>query len=222
MARHRIDLEPPAAQDEAATERQPAIDADVAGPPESSPEQVLAETPDARDIAAELTAPPRRPLPWLTLALCGGVVAALAFTAGAWVQKGQGGGSAGGATGFARAGAAARAGAGSGSGVRTGGAGGGLTVGTVKLVDGSVIYLTDVQGDIVKVTTTGATQVSESVTGKVGDLRPGQTVSVRGSQGAGGDVAATSVVEGGLAGLGFGGGGGGGGSTGARGSAGTP
>src|SRR6476469_4375897 len=33
------------------------------------PEDVLAEPPDARDVSAELAAPPRRRLPWLTLLL---------------------------------------------------------------------------------------------------------------------------------------------------------
>ncbi|WP_333766586.1 hypothetical protein, partial [Streptomyces sp. IBSBF 2435] len=57
------------------------------GPPAQSPEDVLAEPPDARDISAELAAPPRRKLPWLTLLLSAGVVAVAAFTGGALVEK---------------------------------------------------------------------------------------------------------------------------------------
>ena len=139
------------------------------------PEDILAEPPDARDISAELSAPPRRSLPWLTLLLSGGVVAAAAFTGGALVEKNhvQNNPAAAGRGGFnAGAGAASgRTGTGTGrtfGGGQTGGqnggqggaggaggpaAGAGLTIGTVKLVDGSTIYVTDAQGAIVKVTT---------------------------------------------------------------------
>jgi hypothetical protein len=196
------------------------------GGPVPRPEDVLAEPPDARDISAELAAPPRRKLPWLTLLLSAGIVAAAAFAGGALVEKhhlhgtasgnpfagvtgARGGAGAGAGTGtgrFGGAGAGAGAGtgtgrfggAGAGAGTGAGGAAGaGLTFGTVKLVDGSTIYVTDAQGDIVKVTTGGSTKVTESKDGKVADLKPGQTVTVRGSKGASGDIAATTVTEGG-------------------------
>ncbi|MGW7002252.1 hypothetical protein ACWGCW_05310 [Streptomyces sp. NPDC054933] len=197
------------------------------------PEEVLAEAPDARDISAELSAPPRRKLPWLTLLLCTGVVAGLAFAGGALVEKNQLQGSPGaGGSAFA----AGRGGAGSGSAAGRGGSGrsfgggqgggqagggtgaasgSGMTVGTVKLVDGSTIYVTDAQGNTVKITTAQSTQVSEAKSGKVSDLQPGQTVVVRGNQDSSGDIAATTVTEGGLGtggggGRGFGGGGAGG------------
>ncbi|MCM2417569.1 DUF5666 domain-containing protein [Streptomyces sp. RKAG293] len=196
------------------------------GRPAARPEDVLAEPPDARDISAELSAPPRRSLPWLTLLLSGGVVAAAAFTGGALVEKNhvQNNPAAAGRSGFnAGAGAATgRTGTGGGrtfgggqAGGQTGGqggaggtggpaAGGGLTIGTVKLVDGSTIYVTDAQGNIVKVTTAGSTKVTEAKSGKVSELQPGQTVTVRGSQNATGDIAATTVTEGGASGGGFG------------------
>ncbi|MYS19202.1 hypothetical protein GTW78_02760, partial [Streptomyces sp. SID4948] len=64
------------------------------GPPVERPEDILAEPPDARDISAELAAPPRRKLPWLTLALSACIVAAGAFAGGALVEKNHlGGGS---------------------------------------------------------------------------------------------------------------------------------
>ena len=178
-------------------------------PDELSPEEILAEPPDARDIAAELAAPPRRKLPWLTLALCGGVIAALAFAGGALVEKNnvQGGGArgataaggAGGFAGFARGGATA--GTGTGTGTGTGGAarqggGGGATTGTVKLVDGSTVYLTDSSGNVVKVTTGKSTKVSVTKNGKVSDLQPGQSVTVLGSTDSSGNLAATTVTEG--------------------------
>ncbi|MDI5962020.1 hypothetical protein [Streptantibioticus silvisoli] len=188
------------------------------------PEEVLAVPPDARDISAELAAPPRRRLPWATLLLSGCVVAALAFTGGVLVEKNQSpAGARGGAAAFAGArGGAAGSGAAAGrtfggtrggtaagaAGGAAGGAAAGMTTGTVKLVDGSTIYVSDAQGDIVKVTTAKSTTVSESKNGKVADLQPGQTVTVRGSADSSGDIKASTVTEGGLTG-GFGGFGGG-------------
>lgn len=225
------------------------LPAETAGPAEN-PEGILSEPPDTRDISAELAAPPRPRLPWLTLLLSGGVVAGLAFTGGVLVEKGHlqgsggsgsgaaasGRGSAGGQgrTGFGQGGTRAggqgqgpgsqgSAGQGPGSGGqgRTGGgqngsrqgfggsngglgAGAGATTGTVKLVDGTTLYVTDAQGDVVKVTTDTNTQITESRSGKVSDLQPGQTVTVRGTRSPSGDVAATAVAQGG--GGGFGGG----------------
>jgi hypothetical protein len=180
------------------------------GLPAQRPEDVLAEPPDARDISAELAAPPRRKLPWLTLLLSAGVVAAAAFAGGALVEKhhlhgtasasspfaGFGGARSGTGTGagrFGGGGAGATAGTGAGSGAA---AAAGLTFGTVKLVDGSTIYVTDAQGNTVKVTTGASTKVTESKDGKVSDLKPGQTVTVRGSKGASGDITATTVTQG--------------------------
>ncbi|CAG6397363.1 hypothetical protein [Actinacidiphila cocklensis] len=197
------------------------------GPPAQRPEDVLAEPPDARDITAELAAPPRRKLPWLTLVLSAGIVAAAAFAGGALVEKHHLNGTAsagnpfagltgarsgaGAGTGTGRfGGAAGGTGATAGTGTGTGAAAGGLTFGTVKLVDGSTIYVTDAQGDIVKVTTGASTKVTESKDGKVSDLKPGQTVTVRGTQGASGGITATTVTEGATAPTGFGGGFGGG------------
>ncbi|MEU3372619.1 hypothetical protein ABZ734_19390 [Streptomyces sp. NPDC006660] len=183
------------------------------------PEDILAEPPDTRDISAELSAPPRPRLPWLTLLLSGGLVAGVAFAGGALVEKSQDPGSSAtqrtpaasgraGATGTGQR-PAFGSGQGAASGQRQGGgagagAAGGLTIGTVKLVDGSTIYVTDTQGNVVKVTTAGSTQVTEAKSGKVSDLQPGQTVTVRGSQNASGDVAATTVTQGGAGGFGGG------------------
>ncbi|KPI11212.1 hypothetical protein OV450_3172 [Actinobacteria bacterium OV450] len=202
----------------------------AAGPgtdPAADPERILSEPPDTRDISAELAAPPRPRLPWLTLLLSGGVVAGLAFTGGALVEKSHLQGSAGAGFGNGAAGRNFAAGAGGGQGRtgsgqaqgaagqgRTGGgqngqwqgfgggtggpaAGGGVTTGTVKLVDGTTLYVTDTQGNVVKVTTDGSTQITQAKAGKVADLQPGQTVTVRGSRNDSGDVAATTVAQGG-------------------------
>lgn len=187
--------------------------------PALSPEEILAEPPDARDIAGELAAPPRRKLPWLTLLLAGGVIAAAGFAGGALVEKNvkpaATTATAGGFAGFTRGGAGGTGAAG-GTGTGTGaGAGGGATTGTVKLVDGSTVYLTDSSGNIVKITTGSSTKVTLSSTGKVSDLKAGQTVTVRGTTDSSGNVAATTVSEGAAtAAGGFGAGGFGGGTAG--------
>jgi hypothetical protein len=215
-----------AAAPEPATERLPAIP-EQQGPFELAeldgqrPEDVLAEPPDARDVSAELAAPPRRKLPWLTLVLSACVVAAAAFSGGALVEKHQlHGGSAGRGSAFSAAAGSARQstsgrtgtgafGASGGSQASGGGAAaGGLTVGTVKLVDGNTVYVSDAQGDIVKVTTGSSTKVTENKSGKVSDLKAGQSVTVVGTKGSDGTVKATTVTEGGSSG-GFGGFGGG-------------
>ena len=174
-------------------------------------EQVLASPPDGRDVAGELAAPPRRPLPWVTLALAACVIAAGGFAAGALVEKGHGHGTqnAAGGGGFrsGSSGAGGRFGGNGGTGSTAGpggGPGGGITFGTITSVNGGTIYLTDPQGGTVKVTTDSSTHVTESKQGAVGDLKPGQSVTVRGQRGSNGDIAATTVTEG-APGGGFGG-----------------
>jgi len=186
-----------------------------------SPEDILAEPPDARDIGAELAAPPRRKLPWLSLLLAAGVIAAGSFAGGALVEKNNNSGSgaagaasafaklrAGGATGGTGAGGFTR---GSGSGSTTAGgfgggfgggsgAAGGATTGTVKLVDGNTIYVTNSSGNIVKITTGSSTTVSIAKSGTVSQIQPGQTVTVRGTTDSSGNVTASSVSEGGSTG----------------------
>ncbi|MFC1410582.1 hypothetical protein ACEZCY_15095 [Streptacidiphilus sp. N1-12] len=184
---------------------EPAQELDLLDSEELTPEEILAEAPDARDIAAELAAPPRRKLPWLTLGLAGGLIAALAFAGGALVEKnnqksGGGNNAAAAFAGFNRGGAAAgrTGGTGAAGGTAGGGgaAGGGATTGTVKLVDGSTVYLTDSSGNVVKVTTGKSTKVSVTKDGKLADLQPGQSVTVRGTTDSSGNLAATTVTEG--------------------------
>jgi len=190
----------------------------------SDEQELLATAPDARDVTAELAAPPRRKLPWLTLALAGSVIATLSFAGGVWYQKDSG------TTGAPRAAAGGQGQAGQGlggyggqSGTRRNGGqgygqaqgqgqagqglgqnGAGFTRGTVKAVDGTTVYLTDTAGNTVKITTGDATKVTLNKEGKVADLQPGQTVTVVGTKGADGGYTATQLTEGaaGLAGLG--------------------
>ncbi|MFI6447516.1 hypothetical protein [Kitasatospora sp. NPDC050543] len=184
--------------------------------------ELLSTAPDARDIAAELAAPPRRRLPWLTLALAGGVIAVTAFSGGAWYQQNHGGGkglaAGGGQQRAAGAGPSAAAGqggggfgggqgaggnrrggqqGGQGAGQNGGGQGsGGFARGTVKAVDGTTVYLTDAAGKTIKVTTGDSTKVQLNKEGKVADLLPGQSVTVVGTPDASGGYAATQLVEG--------------------------
>ncbi|MFI9360069.1 hypothetical protein ACIG5E_03240 [Kitasatospora sp. NPDC053057] len=175
---------------------------------------LLATPPDARDVSAELAAPPRRKLPWLSLVLAGGVIATGAFAGGVWYQ--QGNGTSSGKSSSPRAAAAAPAGGyGQGAG-RRGGQGqgqgqGGFTRGTVKAVDGNTVYLTDANGNTVKITTADSTKVQLNKEGKVSDLQPGQTVTVVGTPDSSGGYNASQLVEGAATG-GFGGGGFGGGN----------
>ncbi|WBP87792.1 DUF5666 domain-containing protein [Kitasatospora cathayae] len=165
---------------------------------------LLATPPDARDVSAELAAPPRRKLPWLTLVLAGGVIATGAFAGGVWYQQEQGTSS---GKSSPRTAAAAAAGGygGQGAGRRGGQGQGGFTRGTVKAVDGNTVYLTDANGNTIKVTTGDSTKVQLNKEGKVADLQPGQSVTVVGTPDASGGYNASQLVEGAAAG-GFGGG----------------
>ncbi|MEV7185895.1 DUF5666 domain-containing protein [Kitasatospora sp. NPDC093102] len=183
---------------------------------------LLATPPDARDVSAELAAPPRRKLPWLSLVLAGGVIATGAFAGGVWYQQNNGS-SSGGKSSARPAAAAAAPGGGYGqNGSRRGGQGqgqgqgagqggqAGFARGTVKAVDGNTVYLTDTNGNTIKVTTGDATKVQLNKEGKVADLQPGQSVTVVGTPDANGGYTANQLVEGAAGAGGFGGGGGGG------------
>ncbi|WP_052433182.1 hypothetical protein [Streptacidiphilus carbonis] len=174
------------------------------------PESILAEPPDTLDISAELAAPPRRKIPFITLLLFAGMIAGLGFAGGAYYEKQNPGtstaGAAAGRTGGAPGGFSAEGGTGGGfgGGAPGGNAGGnsgsgsstGSTSGTVKLVDGDTVYLTTGSGSVIKVTTKSSTKVTTTRTSKTTDLTPGQTVTVQGTTDSSGNVAATTVTEG--------------------------
>ncbi|MFF2657611.1 hypothetical protein ACFVUH_09640 [Kitasatospora sp. NPDC058032] len=175
--------------------------------PRTPAEQValLSTAPDARDVTAELAAPPRRRLPWLSLALAGAVIATAAFAGGVRYQKDNGSDRAAGSGRTTASGAQQpRAGAsgypGNGNGTRRNGQGGqggqNGTRGTVKAVDGTTVYLTDTNGNTIKVTTGDGTKVQLNKEGKVADLQPGQSVTVMGTPSGDGGYAATQLVEG--------------------------
>ena len=183
------------------------------------------------------------------VALLGVLLLACGFIGGVLVEKGQtsssssGAGGAGGA--LASRFAALRGGASAaGGGSATGGAGaaatggaaggggfagrfgaaGGATIGEVSYISGSTLYVTNTEGDTVKVKTSAASSITKTVKTDVHGIHPGETVIVRGAKGSNGAVSAESVsvstgagAAGGLGAL-FGGGASGGG--GARGAAG--
>ncbi|MEU9129281.1 DUF5666 domain-containing protein [Kitasatospora sp. NPDC048540] len=184
--------------------------------------ELLATAPDARDVSAELAAPPRRKLPWPTLVLAGCVIAVVSFAGGVWFQKdggGNGGGQRATAGGQGQNGQGNRRGGfgqgqnapgqgGQGQGGQGQGGAGGFTRGTVKQVDGTTVYLTDASGNTIKVTTGDSTKVTLNKEGKAADLQPGQSVTVVGSKAADGSYTATQLTEGAAGFGGFGGRGG--------------
>jgi hypothetical protein len=161
----------------------------------------------------------RRRFGRLTFVLAGLLVAAIGFLVGVQVQKGQSDDSsasgglpsgfslpAGSGGGGALPGGGGSGGGGSGATQSGGGGASGVTFGEVKLVDGDNVYVTDAQGNTVKVSAADA-QITTSQPGTLNDLKPGETVVVQGEADKEGTVKATSVSTGG-AGGGFPGGGG--------------
>jgi hypothetical protein len=194
-------------------------------PPEdldTSPEALLNSSPFEGDLAEELAVEPRprRRPPSITVLLGAAVLIVGGFIAGAQADRhwgtqkssgpsalfpqaagrgGQGGGGGGGfgAGGFGQNGAQNRGGAAGGGAQGRGsasGAGGG-TSGTVKLVDGTTIYVQTANG-IVRVKTTGSTKVTVAKKSTAKALKAGSPVVVQGTPGQDGTVTATSVQGG--------------------------
>jgi hypothetical protein len=198
-------------------EPEPALQAQPAGVGELL--DLLSSPLDDDDLTAVLTRRPRAKLPSMTLILAAIVVLGAGFLGGALVGKHYGSSGSGslaaefGRLAATRAGASASAspgasgGTGSGFAGRGGGAfgGGNATVGTIKLIDGSIVYVQNTEGDIVQVATSPGTKVTISQTVPVKDLQPGETVIVEGSKNKSGAIAATSISQTTL-GAGFGGG----------------
>jgi hypothetical protein len=179
-------------------------------------DDLLNTSPFEGDLAEELAAEPqpRRRLPSVTVLLGAGVLIVGGFVGGVQVDRhwgakkssdpaalirqlaaGRGGqsGGTGGAGGFG-------GGFGGGAGTRGQGTGqgngqGAGTTGTVKLVDGDVIYVQTPNG-IVRVRTSGSTKVTLARKSTVKALKAGSTVVVQGTPGQDGTVTATSVQGG--------------------------
>jgi hypothetical protein len=146
------------------------------------------------------------------LALLAVLAIACGFIGGVLVEKGQtSSGSAGGATsGLASRFAALRGGTSS-TGARSGAAGaagaagslfgggagaGRPTSGTVAYLAGSTLYITNAEGNTVKVKTSAGTNVTKNVKASVSGIHPGETVTVTGAAAANGTVNAESISVG--------------------------
>jgi len=160
-------------------------------PPLEEPEVELGD-PFADDLTEQLAArAPRRYANKATVLLAGLVLLVGGFVAGAQVEKHFGAGirtTANSPTTFPTGGLR-NAGGGNG-----GGAGGGnATTGTIKLVDGTTVYVTTSNGDVVIVHTNGSTTVSQP--GSLKDLAVGSSVSVTGQTGTDGSVTASRIAK---------------------------
>lgn len=151
-------------------------------------------------LAAQLLARRRKRLPKLTLALLVAVLAGAVFIGGVEVQKhyGKASTSSNAASGFPAAFAARAAGAGgAGNPAAFFGGGGGTTSGTVTLIKGQTLYVTDVSGNTVLVHTTATSRFTKSITASRRTVHPGDTVTVTGSQNKDSSVSARQVTIGG-------------------------
>jgi hypothetical protein len=140
---------------------------------------------------------PRRPRRKLvtpaTAALTAVIIAAAGFVGGVEMQKSS-------ATASTAVGAGARpagfAGGPPGAAGRpsTGsGAPGSLTTGQVKSKDGSTLYVTDADGNTVKVKTTSNSKISRNASAGASAIHPGDTVVIQGTTASNGTVKASSV-----------------------------
>jgi hypothetical protein len=153
------------------------------------------------DFVAEILTRRKRRLPILTAILVLAVAAGGAFIAGAEVQKHYGtssatSGGAGANSAFSAFASRLRAGgAGAGRGLfgAAAGAGGG-TSGTVTLIKGSTLYVTDATGNTVLVHTSAASRVTRTVGGTVQTIHPGDTVTVTGVQAKNGSYTASAIA----------------------------
>jgi hypothetical protein len=137
--------------------------------------------------------PPRRVRRWRVLSPTTGVLfavllAALGFIAGALVERTKAGSASG------QGGSAGRAGAGFGG--RTPGGGAlppGAVVGQVANLSGRTIYLTDAQGNTVKVRVPKGATVTRTSSAGFSSIPPGDAVVVQGATAGNGTVTAGSV-----------------------------
>lgn len=166
------------------------------------------------DLAAELAAAaPRRWWNKATSYLGAAMLLVGGFAAGAYVQREYGrpaSPSAGRSTGvsgnaaapFGRdstggANGSAEGGAGTSGGATGAGSAAGAssaTTGTVKLVDGTTVYVETAEGDVVTVRTDGETTVASAKPSSLKDLAAGDKVTVQGSSSGEGTVTATSIT----------------------------
>jgi hypothetical protein len=228
-------------QEPGTTQEEPVVEASAAQQPAAHAQGPPAYEPIDRqdEWLAEPEELPRRPRRRLFgkggnpifLALLGVLLIACGFIGGVLIEKGETSPStgSGAATSLASRFRALRGGTGS---TATGGsasASSGFarpTAGTVAYLAGSTLYVTNSEGNTVKVTTSAATSVTKTVKSSVAGIHPGETVTITGTTGSGGAVSAESISvgsgAGGLAALFGGAGAGTGASKGGSGGGGEP
>jgi hypothetical protein len=183
-----------------------------------------AENEQWLEEAEELPRRPRsRLLTPISMALVAVLLAAVGFIAGTRIEKQEASGSSSGVAGSSGSTAAGASGSSSGvagssgstaagtsgtgatgkaagSGARGVGASGAgssqPTNGTVAYVSGTTLYVTDSEGNTVKVKTTKGTSISKTVTESVAKIHPGESVTVIGSKSSRGSVAAKTITIG--------------------------
>lgn len=181
------------------------------------------ETREAEDVYEPepiLRRPRRRLLTPATALLFAILVGIGGFIAGVQVEKGEtpssssarGAGRLAGLLGAA-GGSTAAGGAAGARGSTASGAGGrgfavaggaGATVGQVEYVSGADLYVTNLEGNTVKVLTEGA-QITKQVNSTIKGVHPGDTVIVQGAAHSNGSVQASTVRDSGSSGAGGGG-----------------
>ncbi len=177
--------------------------ADLPALPDSTEALTLLSVSASRDdIGAALSKRPRARIPSLTLLLAILLVAGLGFVGGEQVGKNDASSGSGFNAAALRSAFAGRAGTGTGATGTGGFAGGGFTggsgnatIGSVKLIDGSTVYVETSSGTVVQVKVSPSTKITVSSSGTIKDLQPGEDVIVSGTTGSGGSVSATSISQ---------------------------
>jgi hypothetical protein len=142
----------------------------------------------------------------LALALLGVLLTACGFIGGVLIEKGETSPSSSGGAGasslisrFRALRGSTSAAGGSSTGATSAGASTGFTrptAGTVAYLDGSTLYVTNAEGNTVKVKTSAATSVTKTVKASVKGIHPGETVTITGDTGSSGTVSAESISVG--------------------------
>jgi hypothetical protein len=221
------DQEPVISHEQSAIDESPAQNTAVDARQPAAYERPAYEDVDGQDEWLEEPEQlPRRPRRRLLgaggnrifLALIGVLLIACGFIGGVLVEKSENSSSpsTAGAAGLASRFAALRGGTSS-TGARsgaTGAAAGGLggasssgagftrpTAGTVAYLAGDTLYVTNSEGNTIKVTTSPGTSVTKTVKASVDGIHPGETVTITGETAKNGTVDAESISVGGGGGL---------------------
>ncbi|MFI5010398.1 MAG: hypothetical protein ACHQDY_09015 [Solirubrobacterales bacterium] len=141
--------------------------------------------------------PRRRLLTPLIALLFALLVGAGGFIAGVLVEKGEVPPASAASVGSGRFAGLLRSGAGAGSPF----AGRSGAVGQVANISGSNLYVTELQGNTIKVAAAAA-QITKQVSTSVKDIRPGDTVIVQGAHASEGSIQASTVQDSGSSGAG--------------------